>query len=370
MVPFYQKRFNEKMQEHHPHILFLTPGFAANEKDSSCIPALQDFTSSLVQLNPEITISIVTLHYPNTQGVYSWNNINVYSLGANNCRFPNRFYYWYQLRKLVLRIHQTQPINLVHSFWYDELAYLGQRLAKQMNVPIYCTFMGQDAIQINHYTKRIKIPKDHLVALSDFHHAMIEEHLHLNVRNIIPWSVPSMYIPNSEKVIDVINIGSFNEVKQQDEAIRILKEVIQQKPALRCVFVGGGTRLSRAKQMVNELGLEANISFTGTLDRSSTLALLSQSKVLLHTSSYESFGTIFIEAMTCKTTIVSRAIGIAEKSDWWKIYDNPKQAISALTELLDNFSPPDPIDFERYGQKALAEAYSKLWNEGIKKGRT
>ena len=62
------------------HIVFLTPGFPENERDDTCIPALQIFAKQL-QKQPHCKVTVVTIHYPSQKTEYVWNGIKVYSLG-------------------------------------------------------------------------------------------------------------------------------------------------------------------------------------------------------------------------------------------------------------------------------------------------
>ena len=48
-------------------IVILTPGFASDESDTSCIPALQDYVLALQQSFPGLRIVVLAFQYP-----YKW----------------------------------------------------------------------------------------------------------------------------------------------------------------------------------------------------------------------------------------------------------------------------------------------------------
>ena len=46
------------------HILFLTPGFPADENDFFCIPPLQEFLVKFRSIFPSSKISVISFQYP------------------------------------------------------------------------------------------------------------------------------------------------------------------------------------------------------------------------------------------------------------------------------------------------------------------
>lgn len=341
------------------NILFITPGFAKNEEDSTCIPALQDFVLGLNQYYPLLKITIITLHYPEKSRYYEWNGNKVYSIGANNCRFPKRFLYWNKLKSQIRELHKKESFNLIHTFWFDEVSYVVSKM--KLDIPVYCTFMGQDALGKNSYAKRIKLQENRLIALSQIHQNNIKKYLRLKVTEVIPWGVSPLDFEEGTKAIDLINIGSFNEIKNQKEAIQIMAQVVSIYPNLKCVFVGDGPFRAEIEKEIISLNLGQNISFTGQLDRKDVLDLLGQSKILLHSSKYESFGMIFTEAVTCQTMIVSKEVGIAKKSNFWAIYSNPNDAVNQINEMLNQPNYPIKSDVAKLDIKNTIDQYVNFW---------
>jgi hypothetical protein len=67
-----------------------------------------------------------------------------------------------------------------------------------------------------------------------------------------------------------------------------------------------------------------------------------RSKILLHTSSFESFGMVFIEALYYGLNIVSKPVGIAEATNRWQICNSDGEFITAIKRFLQN-----PINHEQ-----------------------
>lgn len=349
------------MSEKSKNILFLTPGFAADESDSSCIPALQDFFIALNERSESIRSTIVSIHYPNNSVDYYWHNIAVYPIGANNSRFPKRLFSWLKLLKKVKTLHQKNNFDLIHCFWYDESAFLAQLLSKKLKIPVYCTFMGQDAIGSNPYIKRLSIPESRLVALSDFQKEKIRSSLNLEPLSIIPWGVHLTQQNVEQRPIDIINIGSFNEIKSQNEAIKIIHSLKSSFPEINCLFIGDGANFNTIKAMVSKLELQNNVTLIGHQERSFVMDYLSKSKVLLHCSDFESYGMIFAEAISTKTAIVSKSVGIAKQKDWWRIYSSKEEAIANLSILLNSDLRPKETDQKDVDIKTTIDQYLQLW---------
>lgn len=358
------------MNDNLKNILLITPGFPADENDTTCIPALQDFIKGLNRFEPNLSITIISLHYPAKTAVYSWFGNEVHTIGANNCRFPKRFIYWKKLQRTIMSLHHQKYFDLIHTFWFDEVTFVSSKTARKLNLPLFCTFMGQDALGNNPYANRIEVETSRLVALSQFHHKKIDKHLGLNVATIIPWGVDSISFPEKEvkKEIDIVNVGAFNITKNQKESIAIIARVKKELPSIKCVFLGDGAELESMKSLVASLGLQNNITFKGKLSRKETLQTIEKSKLLLHSSSYESFGMIFAESITAKTMIVSKAVGMAEKLPFWGIYETPYDATSLIISLLEAPVYPNDSDVLAHSIKSTVDAYVSFWS--IKKDRT
>ena len=88
------------------NVLWISPGFAADENDSTCIPSLQ--LLALALKTKEINLDILTIGFPFTSTAYTWNTISVKSgYGANGKWL--RWLNW-------IRVYQ---LSLIHIFGVD-----------------------------------------------------------------------------------------------------------------------------------------------------------------------------------------------------------------------------------------------------------
>ena len=61
---------------------------------------------------------------------------------------------------------------------------------------------------------------------------------------------------------------------------------------------------------------------------------MSQSNILLHTSTYESFGFVFLEALHSGMHIVSYDVGLAKMSKYWKVCNSKTKLVEACKNVL------------------------------------
>src|ERR1700743_3723255 len=132
-------------------LVILTPGFPANEEDSTCIPPQQLFVKAMKEVNPGLNIVVLTFRYPFFSKEYQWNGVKVISFGEPThnrfLRLFTGFRVWRTLKKLR-REHQL--IGLL-SFWLGNAALTGSRFAKKYGLVHYSWILGQDAKKGNKY---------------------------------------------------------------------------------------------------------------------------------------------------------------------------------------------------------------------------
>lgn len=78
------------------------------------------------------------------------------------------------------------------------------------------------------------------------------------------------------------------------------------------------------------------ITVMDALPRGEVLKLMQRSKVLVHTSSYESQGYVFDEALINGMSIVSDEVGSARPGARWRIASEPASMAAAVGDLLRN----------------------------------
>lgn len=321
------------MKTKNSHIVFLTPGFAESEKDSTTIPALQVYLKNLKKKLPKTKMTIITFQFPFINKVYDWNEIEVISLNGNNKRYK-KFWIWRKATQTLKKIHQINPISVLHSFWIGECSLIASKFSIKNNIKHITTVMGQDACIGNKYVVSLKKTNTKIVTLSKNHKNILLKNYNLN-SIIIPWDLDKKSFPRLQKnTIDIIGVGSLNEIKNYTLFIDVIDNLVKDFPALNVEIIGGGIKKNELEKQIKDLHLTENISFTDLLPRTSVLKKMSEASLLLHTSSYESFGFVFLEALFSGMDIISFNVGIAKPSSKWKVCISKKEMINACRAHL------------------------------------
>lgn len=341
------------------HIVFLTPGFAQNEQDTTTIPALQEYIFALKKVQPELKITIIAFQFPFTKSSYDWHNCHVIPLNGKNQKLK-KILIWNSAFQSLKKLNKKQPISIIHSFWLGECAFVGNLFSNKFDIKHICTLMGQDVKRKNFYLKLLPLQKMNLICLSTFQKHYLLKNNSLQP-HIIPWGITkTKFLPLTQKTIDIIGVGSLIPVKNYDLFIDIVHEIHKTLP-IKVVVLGDGKDKEKLQKKIKQLQLENAITFTGKLPYNKTLEYISKAKVLLHTSHFESFGMIFPEALESKTLIVSKNVGCAIPSENWFIAETIEELILACKKgLITSFSTngENPFLIEK-----TVENYLKVYNE-------
>ena len=292
--------------------LLLTPGFAASEHDYNCIPPLQLYVRAMQRRGVEI--DIVAFEYPFREAADDWYGASVISANGQNRRWM-RWRTWSRVQRYAEQIIRQKKVDVLHSFWLGPAWVIGERLARKWQIPHRTTLMGQDARASNRYLRRLRPEQvPHLIALSPFHAEEFKRNTGYDIPRLIPWGIDPVEIPAtlpSARSIDVIGVGSLIPVKNWDKWLTVIALVKKTLPSLRAELIGEGPLERALKKRAEQLGLTGQVTFAGPVSRPEVLARMQHTKVLLHTSDYESFGFVLPEAAINGCRLVATPVGIA-----------------------------------------------------------
>ena len=321
------------MSRTNQHIVFLTPGFAESEADSTTIPALQVFLKSIRNALPNAKLTLLTFQFPFTKKKYDWHDIEVIPLNGQNRRLK-KLQTWRKARKTLKKLHKTQKIDTIHSFWIGECSKVGQLFSEKHSINHVVTVMGQDASIKNLYAKNLANPKTKMVTLSENHQAKLLKTYNLD-STIISWHLDVSEFPAfQENTIDILGVGSINMVKNYGDFIDVISAVAKTHKNLNVAIIGDGELRPKLERKIQNLQLEDTITLLGQLPRSIVLEKMAQSNILLHTSVYESFGFVFLEALYSGMKLVSYDVGLAKAFENWHVAESKIDLIEACEKLL------------------------------------
>lgn len=348
------------------HILVITPGFPENEKDTSCIPPMQEYFRAILLKFPNIRISVVSVHYPYKCGKYNYYGIKVFSCGGRKASQPFRFLYWVKAVYYSLKINKINRIDIVHSFWLNETALVGNIVCKILNLKHINTLMGQDAKSSNKYFRLLPLGKILKIAVSEFQSEVFRNSSGENVNQVINWGVGEIENQNYQREYDVIGAGSLIPIKNYKLFIEIINELKKNFPFIKCLLIGEGPERNEIEDTIKRLGLINNITLAGHIKREEVLNSMRKSKIFLHTSEYESFGYVIAEALASGCFIVSRRTGCATVSEKIKIAETKNDFvifISSILKMNASYIPHRPFKLED-----TVDEYYRLYNNCLSAG--
>ncbi len=319
-------------------LIILTPGFPENENDSTCVPPQQIFVKALKEVSPQLNIIVLTFQYPFFSKEYEWNGIKVISFGnprnSRVLRFFSGLRVWMELRKLN---KEYQIVGLL-SFWLDKCALIGNNFAKRHKLTHYCWLLGQDAKAGNKYFDKIKPSGGSLIALSDFIVREFGKNYGVKPAYIIPVGIDTSLFNKIEfeRDIDILGAGSLIPLKQYAVFLEVIYELKDLFPAIKAVICGNGEEMGRLVEMVNNLDLKDNITFTGRLPHTEVLKLMQRSKVFVHPSAYEGFGAVCLEALYAGAKVVSFVQPMDMVIQNWHIAADKPEMLQLIQAVLFN----------------------------------
>ena len=112
-------------------LVILTPGFAASEEDSSCLPMHQHFVRTLKKVFPDLNVIVFAFHYPFEKKHYELYGADIISFGGSNKKGLASYLMRRKVKKELKKIHASHKLIGILSFWYGECAWVGHSFAKK-----------------------------------------------------------------------------------------------------------------------------------------------------------------------------------------------------------------------------------------------
>lgn len=282
------------------HLLIVTPGFPKDKDDTSCLPAVQQFILCYKKLHPEITFTIISLHYPFDQKHYCWNGMEVYSLRGQNKNGIRRGGTILRAIRKGLSVNRTNNIDAVLAFWLTDAALAAKYISRSIHAPILIWMHGQDAKAGNKYVSYVHPAPDDLAAISDHQNEVFKKAHGFKAGHIIYNGVnknifPALNFDNRD--IDLLSVGSLIPLKRQHMFIELVQQLKATDKNIKAVVAGEGILQGELTRQIKEAGLDDNITLTGGINHEAVLKLMNRAKILVHTSEYEGHSTVMLEAL-------------------------------------------------------------------------
>ena len=211
--------------------------------------------------------------------------------------------------------------DVIHAhYWLSGL--VAREISNELNIPFIFTSHSL-GIFLDGYNKervdceKIVMTSTNLVTASSIFETMliadtykIDEN---KIKKITPGVDREIFIPDSsvEKENIILSIGRIQEQKGQLQTIEFLNNFKKIQNDFKCYFVGGPSGkhgneyLHELKQTIKDFNLDKHVEFLGDLPQTEIIELFKKAKLLIHTSKFETFGLVAIEANTMGVPVLT-----------------------------------------------------------------
>jgi glycosyltransferase involved in cell wall biosynthesis len=108
----------------------------------------------------------------------------------------------------------------------------------------------------------------------------------------------------------VLHVGSLVPVKDQGTLLRAMARVQTALPGVHLHVVGDGPLRARLIEQTDRLGLAANVTFHGSVERRELAAYYRAADLVVVSSRHEAQSVVVLESVCCGTPVVGTAVGL------------------------------------------------------------
>ena len=211
--------------------------------------------------------------------------------------------------------------DVIHAhYWLSGL--VAKEISNELNIPFIFTSHSL-GIFLDGYNKervdceKIVMTSTNLVTASSvFENMLIADTYKIDenkIKKITPGVDRKIFIPDLsvEKENIILSIGRIQEQKGQLQTIEFLNNFKKIQNDFKCYFIGGPSGkhgneyLHELKQTIKDFNLDKHVEFLGDLPQTEIIELFKKAKLLIHTSKFETFGLVAIEANTMGVPVLT-----------------------------------------------------------------
>ena len=214
-----------------------------------------------------------------------------------------------------------KSFDVIHAhYWLSGL--IAKEISNELNIPFIFTSHSL-GIFLDGYNKervdceKIVMTSSNLVTASSVFETMLITDTYKvdenKIKRVTPGVDRKIFSPDlSVKKENIfLSIGRIQEQKGQLQTLEFLNNFKKIENDFKCIFIGGPSGkygneyLQELKQTVKEFNLDTHVEFLNNLPQIKIIELLNKSKLLIHTSQFETFGLVAIEANTMGVPVLT-----------------------------------------------------------------
>ena len=342
------------------------------------------------QLSNENNVTVVTAEKAEN---FKTDNLDFYSLDLfePGLSVDDKEIHLQEFKTKLEENFELENFDIIHAhYWLSGL--VAKQISEEKNIPYVFSSHSLGVFLEGYNKERVDCEKmvmtssNFVTASSHYEHVMISENYTIDenkIKKITPGLDRQIFTPdlNLPRENIFLSIGRIQEQKRQLETIKFLNNFRKIDSNFLCYFIGGPSGKSgddylvELEESVKEFNLESHVEFLGNLSQTKIKDFMNKSKLLIHTSQYETFGLVAIEANSMGVPILSINTG-----SLIEIIENNKNGYFA-EDFMDNHANNFVIDLlndddyfnnvmnqciqksEKYNWEATADSLLKTYQD-------
>ena len=272
------------------------------------------------QLSNENNVTVVTAEKAEN---FKTDNLDFYSLDLfePGLSVDDKEIHLQEFKTKLEENFELENFDIIHAhYWLSGL--VAKQISEEKNIPYVFSSHSLGVFLEGYNKERVDCEKmvmtssNFVTASSHYEHVMISENYKIDenkIKKITPGLDRKIFTPdlNLPRENIFLSIGRIQEQKRQLETIKFLNNFRKIDSNFLCYFIGGPSGksgddyLAELKESVKEFNLESHVEFLGNLPQTKIKDFMNKSKLLIHTSQYETFGLVAIEANSMGVPILS-----------------------------------------------------------------
>ena len=251
------------------------------------------------------------------------NNLEFISLNIfeSNLNVEDKEVYLQEFKNKLEESLDLKSFDVIHAhYWLSGL--IAKEISNEFEIPFVFTSHSLGVFLDGYNKERVDCEKivmtssNIVTASSEFENMLIADTYKVDenkIKKIIPGVDREIFSPDlSIKRENIfLSIGRIQEQKGQLQTLEFLNNFKKIENDFRCIFIGGPSGkygdeyLLELEQTVKDFNLETHVEFLDNLEQTKIIELLNKAKLLIHTSRFETFGLVAIEANTMGVPVLT-----------------------------------------------------------------
>ncbi len=230
-----------------------------------------------------------------------------------------------EFNKRLEEVLDLKQFDVIHAhYWMSGL--IAKDISNKFNIPYIFTSHSLGVFLEGYNKERADCEKivmsssQFITASTSYEETLISDSYQIDsqkIKQIKPGVDSELFSPDqsTDRENIFLSIGRIQQQKGQLETLKFLNSFKEIETDFKCYFVGGPSGSSgeeyllELKEIVKDLSLDSYVEFLGNLPQVDITNLLNRSKLLIHTSQYETFGLVAIEANSTGVPVLTTNTG-------------------------------------------------------------